>query len=132
MEGEKKINAPKRLDRILARIGKAETIGARFFGASIRASKQCNHCGLCAQNCPMQNIAMKQGCPKFGFHCLMCLKCIYACPQKALSPRILKFVVLKKGYDLTEMSKNAQLPCKIKYSNAPNKHWQGIIDYLKE
>jgi succinate dehydrogenase/fumarate reductase-like Fe-S protein len=75
---------------------------------------------------------MKQGFPKFHFKCIWCLKCIYACPRKALSPSILKFSVLKNGYNLKEMSERAQLQQQVKNDYAKDRLWQGVIDYLKE
>lgn len=43
---------------------------------------------------------IKEGRPVFGGDCLICLKCIYDCPNKALAPGIGKFIVLKDGYSL--------------------------------
>ena len=40
------------------------------------------------------------GKPKFGFKCLMCMRCIYNCPEKAISPRFSKFIPIRKGYSL--------------------------------
>lgn len=132
LAGKRNITYPKFQDRIFAGIGKAEHFGARVFGTSIKVSKECNQCGLCVKNCPKQNITMKQGSPAFGFQCIWCLKCIYACPRKALSPGILKFSVLDNGYDLKEMSEKAQLQHQIEYSGSPNMLWQGVVDYLNE
>jgi ferredoxin len=129
--GKKNITHPKLQDRFFASIGRAEHFGARFFGASISPSKDCNQCGLCMRNCPKKNIRMLNGSPKFGFDCMWCLKCIYACPRNALSPRILKNTVLKNSFDLKTMSVMAQqneheIECKSSRSIL----WQGVIDYL--
>ena len=132
MEGRGNITYPKTMDRIFTGIGKAEHFGARFFGASIRASEECNQCGLCVGNCPKQNITMKLGVPSFGFRCLFCMKCIYACPTKALSPGILKFSVLDKGYDIKKIGEESQLQSKPECRSSPNRLWQGVVDYLNE
>ncbi|WP_278146013.1 hypothetical protein [Lacrimispora saccharolytica] len=42
---------------------------------------------------------------------MWCLKCIYDCPSKVLSPGIMKFSVLKDGYNLKEMSEKAKTQC---------------------
>jgi len=36
----------------------------------------------------------------FGYNCVFCMRCIYACPQQAIAPRFGKFCVLKDGYDI--------------------------------
>lgn len=133
LSGKKNLTTPKLQDRFFASIGKAEHLGAKFFGVSIHASKQCNQCGLCVRNCPNKNIKMKDKMPKFGFHCLWCLKCIYACPQKALSPRILKFAVLKDGFNIDQLKKEAQRnEDTIKNNSSKNSLWKGVIDYIKQ
>jgi len=37
---------------------------------------------------------------KFAFKCSMCMRCIYNCPTKAISPYVSKFLPLKGGYSL--------------------------------
>lgn len=103
LSGKKNMTHPKIQDRFIASIGKVEHIGARLFGMSIHASRECNQCGLCVKGCPRMNIKMQNGTPRFGFSCIWCLKCIYACPCKALSPRIFKFAVFKEGFDINKM-----------------------------
>lgn len=133
LSGKQVHSHPKLQDRVIAILGKAEHLGARCFGLSIHASKACNQCGLCIQNCPQKNIRMKNQAPKFGFRCLWCLKCIYACPRKALAPRILKFSVLKNGFDLKAMTSGAQKSTrKAAKNNRKSAAWQGVIDYLNE
>lgn len=135
LSGEKNIIVPKLQDRCFAVIGKMEQIGARFFGALIRASKRCNQCGLCIHSCPKKNIKLVNGLPKFGFRCMFCLKCIYHCPMKALTPMIMKFTVLKNGFDLGKMCKLAgkeNVNIGANYKLQKDILWQGVIDYLCE
>jgi len=131
LSGKQKFSHPKLQDRFLATLGKAEHLGAKFVGRSIHASKDCNKCGSCIRNCPEKNIEMKNGKPKFGFRCIWCLKCIYACPRKALSHRIFKFAVLKNGFDLEKLSKMShQNQDEKEYKFHRSILWQGVIDYL--
>jgi ferredoxin len=133
VSGKKNITAPKFQDRCFAAIGKAQQIGARFFGASIRVAQCCNKCGLCIRSCPKKNIKLVNGLPKFGFHCMFCLRCIYNCPCKALTPGILKFAVLKDGFDLRKMSEQARKEnIRINYQQDKDILWQGVVDYLSE
>jgi len=92
--------------KLLNFLGKAEQFASRLFGLELHASKNCNSCGTCWTNCPETNIKRHHnGRPKFGFSCLMCMRCIYNCPQKAISPRFSKFMPIKNGYSITQYLK---------------------------
>ncbi len=75
-------------------------IGAKHFGVSLSTGSRCNACGLCAANCPQGNIRMDGARPVFGSSCLWCMRCIYACPKKAIYSRGMQFAILDNGYDL--------------------------------
>ncbi len=114
-------------------MGMGEHVGARFFGLLIRTSTDCTKCKICVNNCPRKNIKLVNSNLKFGFKCIWCLKCIYNCPTKALSPGILKFTVLKNGFDL----KNTIALSKLNSFNPDKKYkdnalWQGAINYLRD
>ncbi|WP_099469469.1 EFR1 family ferrodoxin [Konateibacter massiliensis] len=133
LSGKKNIEHPKFIDRVFAAIGKAEHFGARFFGRFIRVSQKCNKCGVCVSNCPQKNIRIINKVPKFGFQCIWCLKCIYNCSSKALSPGILKFSVLKSGFNLKKMNEKAMSrPVSTEYCHSENMLWQGVADYLND
>jgi ferredoxin/flavodoxin len=131
LTGVIKLSEPKAIDRFLSSLGRAEHIGAKFFGSSLHASAKCNQCGLCVRNCPTKNIRMVNGKPEFGFHCMWCLKCIYACPRKAISPRLLKFTILKNGFDLEKMKKRAaKKPNIFTRSTKQSLLWKGVTEYI--
>jgi ferredoxin len=46
-------------------------------------TESCNQCGICAENCPAQAIALNPY-PQFGEDCFVCLKCVRECPQEAI------------------------------------------------
>lgn len=54
------------------------------FAMRFSADESCTHCGLCAKQCPVQNISMVQGNPVFQKHCLFCMRCINSCPVNAI------------------------------------------------
>jgi len=65
-------------------------------------SMNCNLCGLCVAQCPRANIRIEDGKTVFGDNCLLCLRCWWNCPQRALSHRILKPFLLKEPSKLPE------------------------------
>ena len=88
--------------RLLNLFGKAESFASRLFGLELHAGQNCNSCGICWDNCPVKNIERNNNAmPRFGFDCLMCMRCIYNCPQKAIGPRFSRFLPIKKGYSLS-------------------------------
>lgn len=46
---------------------------------------RCTSCGLCARDCPMLNIKMKDPRPEWGPACAMCLRCYHHCPVNAIA-----------------------------------------------
>jgi len=96
--------------RVLSKIGKMEPWAARLFGLELHANKSCTRCGLCVKECPEGNIRLtERGALKFSLKCIMCLRCIYSCPVKAIAPRISKFIPIKNGYSIDNyVGKNAE------------------------
>ncbi len=47
-------------------------------------SNLCIGCRSCARLCPVQNIRMENGLPKFGKDCAVCLSCVRWCPKHAI------------------------------------------------
>lgn len=72
--------------KIMSVLGRAEWFGAVFIGKLFYADKRCNHCGLCAKHCPNANIACGKR-TRFGWHCGLCMRCLYLCPQHAIRVR---------------------------------------------
>lgn len=118
-EGEQKINKLSNLinenvvsknkvklkSKAINLIGKLENPAARLFGLELHAKKGCISCGICWNNCPENNIKEnKKRLPKFGFNCSMCMRCMYICPEKVITPYISKFLVLKNGYNIDNIS----------------------------
>lgn len=88
--------------RLVSFVGRLEAPAARLFGLELRANEECTSCGTCWKNCPQGNIRRGQdGRPRWGFDCLMCLRCVYSCPEHAIAPRFSKFIPIKGGYALT-------------------------------
>lgn len=54
------------------------------FQMKYSATDDCISCNLCANNCPIHNITMKNGKPEFGKDCIFCMRCINCCPKNAI------------------------------------------------
>lgn len=64
---------------------RVEHWGAHVNGWFYKADKKkCIGCGKCAKNCPVKNIEMKDGVPKFKSRCIMCAKCSFFCPVNCI------------------------------------------------
>lgn len=122
---------PNLLNRFLSCIGELEKVGARSFGKRIKTNENCNGCGWCEKACPRANITLVNGTPVFNNNCLLCLKCIYGCPQRALEPGIGKFIVIKQGYNLNAIEKNNQIDTLDSVEKLAKGYlWKGIKEYL--
>ena len=94
---------PAAIDRLASYLGEGEKLGGLYFGKLIKADDNCNSCGLCAASCPSGNIVMDKGRPHYNNKCLICMRCLYSCPNQALSLSLFKFFKLKQGYNLDNL-----------------------------
>ncbi len=44
----------------------------------------CVGCGICAKSCPLHNITIEDGHPKWHGHCTHCTACYHRCPKNAV------------------------------------------------
>jgi len=49
----------------------------------------CNSCGICVKVCPVRNIKLVNGRPKWLGKCQQCMRCICWCPVKAINVRFI-------------------------------------------
>lgn len=92
-------------------ITKLEKDNANKFAEDLKIDNNCFSCGSCAKCCPVNNIEIVDKKPVFKDKCVMCFRCIYACPSKAIKSN--NFMVLKSGYNLKDVEtrmKGIQLP----------------------
>lgn len=54
-------------------------MAAKFF-----ADAQCDGCGICEKVCPVANVTMVDGRPRWLDRCELCLACMQWCPQRAI------------------------------------------------
>ena len=48
------------------------------------SDEKCVSCGLCERVCPLGNIEMAEGKPKWKGNCTHCMACISSCPKEAI------------------------------------------------
>ena len=51
---------------------------------SFYAEDNCTGCGICEDVCPVNNIVLTEGLPRWQHKCQQCLACINFCPEKAI------------------------------------------------
>ena len=49
-----------------------------------RSTEACIHCGKCVEVCPLKNIFLENGRPKWNGQCTMCMACYHHCPVNAI------------------------------------------------
>ncbi len=105
-----------------------EHFGSKFNGLFYSVNKKkCINCHKCVNNCPIENIKLKDGKIKFGAKCAMCQRCTYFCPTDAIrtgmfnswrvnSPYKFEYTDDETAYDNTN-------PINVKRANFYNSFW---------
>lgn len=132
LSGRERLTKPSLLAKLCALLGKAGGGAFKSFASKyIKVTEMCQGCGICARNCPKNNITMEKGKPVFGQNCTMCLGCIYGCPAEAFAPGKMKFVVIKSGYNLDKMATQGNPePDEEDYKPYRGLIWKGVVEYL--
>jgi len=107
-----------------------ENFGAPLFGKDLKVKNSCTKCGRCAKECPTQNILMTENKPRFGWKCIICMRCIYGCPVNAITPVVFSFFKLKKWYDLKTIERENSDNIDTEYRN--RKFYKMFEKYLKD
>ena len=67
---------------------KTNVIGKGFYkwvsDEPFRSTDDCISCGKCVSVCPLQNITLEDGRPKWHGHCTNCDACFHHCPKNAI------------------------------------------------
>lgn len=72
-------------DFLVSPIALAYYFAGRFvFAKSFYASVDCDNCGLCVKQCPVDAIKTSNDRPYWTFSCESCMKCMNTCPKRAI------------------------------------------------
>ena len=73
------------LDLLLTPIAFGYYLYGRFaLSKTFISTANCNSCGLCVENCPVNAITMKDGKPFWSYKCESCMHCMNTCPSRAI------------------------------------------------
>ncbi len=116
---------------LVRQLAKYEQSGSRSFARKLRVDTTCNGCARCARDCPTGNIAMHNGRPQFANECLMCFKCVYNCPVRALQSN--NIMVLKQGFSLSGLQRKMKdTPLLPVEECCKGVLWAGVKTYLTD
>jgi len=72
-------------DLLVAPISIAYYLIGRFaIAKTFVANQNCNQCGLCVKNCPVDAIKMIESRPFWTFDCESCMHCMNHCPKRSI------------------------------------------------
>jgi len=80
-----------------------ENRGCKQSSSHWKVSGVCTMCGKCVRECPTGNIREQDGGLVFGDSCVLCLRCWWNCPVKALSHPRMGWSFNRKGFTLPEI-----------------------------
>ena len=89
--------------RFASMLNIVQSYGCRQASSSWQVSEACTMCGKCARECPTGNISIQDGRLVFDGSCVLCLRCWWNCPVKALSHPRMGWSFNKKGFILPEI-----------------------------
>lgn len=90
---------------IFTAFSKLEKRKAQEFGRDLKAHDNCTGCEWCSGKCPRKNIKIVDGKPLFSHRCVLCLRCIYGCPVRAIYSQHYSPLLVKEGYSLKQIEK---------------------------
>ena len=104
-----KINEPVKL-KLISRFYTLQRLGGPVNSLFYKVDyTKCVKCNKCMDNCPVHNIAFKNGKYKFGRKCLMCMRCSFYCPEDAIEIGLYDKWRVNGEYDFKNIKNNKVL-----------------------
>lgn len=108
LSGKRSFLKPLFIDRLITRLGSFGRHSGKSFARKLKVEDTCKSCSWCVKNCPRNNIHLENGKPAFKKECVICLRCVYGCPSKAIKASgSFKKLVLNEGFDFKKLIKLA-------------------------
>ena len=107
------------LRHLISSIFRIEWVYAQKQSRLMKVNKDCSSCGLCAHNCPMNNIRMVDGHPVFMDNCILCVRCSFSCPENAISIGLLEGWKVNGPYDFKRILSDETIPESIPLNELP-------------
>jgi ferredoxin/flavodoxin len=126
LSGVTRHTKPGPINRFMSVLGEGEKYGAHWFGKVLHANENCTSCGWCARQCPSGNITMAEKTPEFDGKCVMCFRCVYGCPTRAIKAKHMGFVLNKQGFDM----KRYDVMEETEDVTVKGVAWKGVNKYL--
>lgn len=126
---------PLLIDKFLVKVGSIGRNYGKIFARGLKVNEDCIGCSWCEKNCPRGNITMHNGKPIFKKECVICLRCVYGCPKKAIKVTgTCKILILKEGYNLKDLKRRTEkLSGNLSISQIPKGYiYKGIRKYLQD
>jgi len=127
--------SPKLIDSVLRTVCEPFKVYANFNGKFLKADEKCIGCGICEKCCPTGNIKIIDKKPQFDWDCVLCMKCVYLCPEGAIGNITARAIKIKGGYDIKVMKKlseNIELTKDNIIRATPSKTEYAVQKYLLE
>ena len=91
------------LDRPFSFVFRIQRFGGRLNGRFYKVDQdKCIKCNKCINNCPANNIKIKDDKYIFGGKCLMCQRCVVNCPHTAIKAGFFKRWMVGGAYSFKE------------------------------
>ena len=126
--------------KIVSSIFKIQCIGGFVNSFFYKVNADCSKCYICVNNCPTQNIYVKNNKVRFKHNCVMCMRCSMYCPCNAISIGFLNGWKVNGKYDYTRKSENNKkvidsntkgfFKCYVKTYDYINKRYSEIFDKI--
>jgi ferredoxin len=101
------------------------------FGSRLSATPACTLCGWCRASCPRDNIRIEGGEVRFGTDCVICLRCVYGCPQGAIRTGSRWLGISPEGYSLERIEERmAGVELEPVERSCRGLLWYGVRKYL--
>ncbi len=69
-------------------------IGRYAIAKTFIATNDCNNCGLCIEQCPLEAIKLINNRPFWTYRCESCMRCMNGCPKRAIETAHLYTVII--------------------------------------